>query len=600
MRSIKWRLIAMYLGLVLIVMIVTGSYILISMQNTEIDKARDQLELYAQKVSEQVVESYDEADFQTGLEQLTRTSSSDSQIQGNIINEYCETVASTAVSQPPFPSYNNSVVMMAISGETGFDESREDPETDTTWICYASPALTINGEVKYVVYARMNASAMQESLAQTTQTIIVAVFLALVLAVLMAYVFAKTLTGPIHQLTVKAKLLAEGDLKQTVEVYSEDEIGQLAESFNYMASELNKTVGEAFREKNKLEAILHNMTDGVISFDKNGNISHANTVAAEMLEVDKLDFTLDTFTRKYDLELDEQGRDVEDGMAVQLQYTFPVGEKYINASFSPYFNETEEIEGIVVVLQDITKQKKLDNMRKEFVANVSHEMRTPLTTIKSYTETLMYGALEEKDMAMEFLNIINTETDRMSFLVRDLLQLSRFDNKQVQFKFSKVYINEFISENVRQNKIHAENKKQNLILELWPDDNAYVVADRDRVNQVINNITTNAIKYSPEGATIRIYVTEDKTYYKINVSDTGMGISKEDLPRIFERFYRVDKARSRAMGGTGLGLAIAKEIMEGHDGKLTAESEYGKGTTMTMWFMKNQDNKINFDHDDFE
>ena len=600
MRSIKWRLIAMYLGLVLIVMIVTGAYILISMQNTEIDKARDQLELYAQKVSEQVVESYDEADFQTGLEQFTRTSSSDSQIQGNIINEYCETVASTAVSQPPFPSYNNSVVMMAISGETGFDESREDPETDTTWICYASPALTINGEVKYVVYARMNASAMQESLAQTTQTIIVAVFLALVLAVLMAYVFAKTLTGPIHQLTVKAKLLAEGDLKQTVEVYSEDEIGQLAESFNYMASELNKTVGEAFREKNKLEAILHNMTDGVISFDKNGNISHANTVAAEMLEVDKLDFTLDTFTRKYDLELDEQGRDVEDGMAVQLQYTFPVGEKYINASFSPYFNETEEIEGIVVVLQDITKQKKLDNMRKEFVANVSHEMRTPLTTIKSYTETLMYGALEEKDMAMEFLNIINTETDRMSFLVRDLLQLSRFDNKQVQFKFSKVYINEFISENVRQNKIHAENKKQNLILELWPDDNAYVVADRDRVNQVINNITTNAIKYSPEGATIRIYVTEDKTYYKINVSDTGMGISKEDLPRIFERFYRVDKARSRAMGGTGLGLAIAKEIMEGHDGKLTAESEYGKGTTMTMWFMKNQDNKINFDHDDFE
>ena len=600
MRSIKWRLIAMYLGLVLIVMIVTGSYILISMQNTEIDKARDQLELYAQKVSEQVVESYDEADFQTGLEQFTRTSSSDSQIQGNIINEYCETVASTAVSQPPFPSYNNSVVMMAISGETGFDESREDPETDTTWICYASPALTINGEVKYVVYARMNASAMQESLAQTTQTIIVAVFLALVLAVLMAYVFAKTLTGPIHQLTVKAKLLAEGDLKQTVEVYSEDEIGQLAESFNYMASELNKTVGEAFREKNKLEAILHNMTDGVISFDKNGNISHANTVAAEMLEVDKLDFTLDTFTRKYDLELDEQGRDVEDGMAVQLQYTFPVGEKYINASFSPYFNETEEIEGIVVVLQDITKQKKLDNMRKEFVANVSHETRTPLKTIKSYTETLMYGALEEKDMAMEFLNIINTETDRMSFLVRDLLQLSRFDNKQVQFKFSKVYINEFISENVRQNKIHAENKKQNLILELWPDDNAYVVADRDRVNQVINNITTNAIKYSPEGATIRIYVTEDKTYYKINVSDTGMGISKEDLPRIFERFYRVDKARSRAMGGTGLGLAIAKEIMEGHDGKLTAESEYGKGTTMTMWFMKNQDNKINFDHDDFE
>lgn len=590
----------MYLGLVFMVMIVTGSYILLSMQKTEIDKARTQLELYAEKVSEQVVESYEESDFQNGLEQFTRTSSSGSQIQGNIINEYGETVASTTVSQPPFPVYNNSVVVMAKAGEIGFDDSRTDAETDTTWICYATPAMTINGTVKYIVYAQMNASSMQESLAQTTRTIVVAVFLALVLAVLMAYVFAKTLTGPIHQLTLKAKLLAEGDLKQTVEVYSEDEIGQLAESFNYMASELNKTVGETFREKNKLEAILHNMTDGVISFDKNGDISHANTVAAEMLEVENLDFNLDMFTRKYDLELDESGQADEEGRAVQLQYTFPVGEKYINASFSPYFNETEEIEGIVVVLQDITKQKKLDNMRKEFVANVSHEMRTPLTTIKSYTETLMFGALEDEAIAMDFLNIINTETDRMSFLVRDLLQLSRFDNEQVKLDLGKVYINELISENVRQNKIHADNKNQKLIMELWPDNDTYVVADRDRVNQVINNITTNAIKYSPEGSTIRIYVTEDKRYYKISVQDNGMGISKEDLPRVFERFYRVDKARSRSMGGTGLGLAIAKEIMESHEGKLTAESEYGKGTTMTMWFLKGQDHRLSENDDDFE
>ena len=507
----------MYLSLVLMVMIVTGSYILLSMQKTEIDKARTQLALYAEKVSEQVVESYEEADFQTGIEQFSRTSSSGSQIQGNILNEYCETIASTTVSQPPFPEYRNTVVSSALAGEIGFDDSRKDLESDTTWICYAMPAMTINGSVKYVVYAQMNASSMQASLAQTTRTIIVAVFLALVLAILMAYIFSKTITEPIRQLTAKAKLFASGDLKQTVEVLSEDEIGQLSESFNYMASELNKTIGETFREKNKLEAILHNMTDGVISFDKNGEISHANTVAAEMLEVDKLDFTLDMFTRKYDLELDEPSDNDEDGRAVQLQYTFPVGEKYINAGFSPYFNESEEIEGIVVVLQDITKQKKLDDMRKEFVANVSHEMRTPLTTIKSYTETLMYGAIDEKDIAMDFLSIINTEADRMSFLVRDLLQLSRFDNKQVKFKFTKVYINELISENVRQNKIHAENKHQNLILELYPDDDAYVVADRDRVNQVINNITTNAIKYSPENATVKIYVTEDKNYYKIKI-----------------------------------------------------------------------------------
>ena len=224
----------MYLGLVFIVMIVTGSYMLITMQKTEIGKAKNQLQLYAEKVCEQVVESYDEADYQTGLEQFTRSNSSGSQIQGNIINSYGETVASTTVSQPPFPDYKNSVVLMAISGSEGFDDSRTDTESNSTWICYATPAMTINGNVKYVVYAQMNASSMQESLAQTTRTIVIAILLALVLAMIMAYVFARTITGPIHELTMKAKKFAGGDLKQRADVFSDDEIGQLAENFNYM------------------------------------------------------------------------------------------------------------------------------------------------------------------------------------------------------------------------------------------------------------------------------------------------------------------------------------------------------------------------------
>lgn len=173
----------------------------------------------------------------------------------------------------------------------------------------------------------------------------------------------------------------------------------------------------------------------------------------------------------------------------------------------------------------------------------------------------------------------------MAFLVRDLLQLTRFDNKQVRLDITEIEMNDFLNMTVRQNKIHAEAKRQELSFE--PYEHMVVIhGDRDRVGQVVNNIVTNAIKYSLEQATIRIYITEDDQYYKICVKDTGMGISREDLPRIFERFYRVDKARSRAMGGTGLGLAIAKEIMESHGGKLTAESEYGKGTTMTMWFPK--------------
>ena len=198
----------------------------------------------------------------------------------------------------------------------------------------------------------------------------------------------------------------------------------------------------------------------------------------------------------------------------------------------------------------------------------------------------MEGAIDERDIAIDFLKIINCEADRMAFLVRDLLQLSRFDNKQILFEMNSINVNEFVCENVRQCSIHAKNKKQDLIYEECNED-IYIYADKARITQVLNNILTNAIKYSQEEAIINVIVSEDEAYTKISVKDNGMGIQKEDLSRIFERFFRVDKARSRAMGGTGLGLAIAKEIMEAHKGKITVESEYGKGTTMTLWFLKN-------------
>jgi len=472
-----------------------------------------------------------------------------------------------------------------MNGTTAF--STEKKSTDTfgllrDWMSYAVPVSGADGETAYIIYTRLDASDMQTSLNETTKTIVIAVALALLLAAIMGYVFAQTLTGPILALTKGAKSLAEGDMSQSLKVKSTDEIGQLTASFNYMAEELAKNMSEISREKNRLEILLHNMSDGVISFDKDGNLMLANAAAANMLDVEEMNMTFTEFIRKYDI---NSGVYLDMGSEPSKKVTFPVGKQFINANFSPYYDKKGEIEGLVVVLQDITEQKKLDDMRKEFVANVSHELRTPLTTVKSYTETLLDGAMEEKELAEEFLTIINSEADRMAFLVRDLLQLTRFDNKQVRLDMTEIEMNDFLSMTVRQNKIHAEAKNQELSFE--PYEHMVVVhGDRDRVGQVVNNIVTNAIKYSLEQATIRIFVTEDEQFFKINVKDTGMGISREDLPRIFERFYRVDKARSRAMGGTGLGLAIAKEIMESHGGRLTAESEYGKGTTMTMWFPK--------------
>lgn len=582
MRSIKWKLIVMYLGLVLIVMIVSGTYILLSLRNIEIDKARNELELYAEKINEQVIEAGSPDDFQ---ENLLRTVTNAVGIQGNILNADGDTIASTTELAAPYPEYTDQAIIAAMNGMTSFSTQKK--STDSfgllkEWMSFAVPVRGADNTISYIIYTRLDAGDMQASMEQTTKTIVMAVAIALFLAAIMGYVFAQTLTVPILALTKSAKGMAEGKLDQSIEVRSRDEIGQLTSSFNYMAEELAKNMSEITKEKNRLEILLHNMSDGVISFSKNGDLMLANAAAGDMLGLEKMELDFPQFIRAYDISSSVY-LDIENEPFKKV--IFSVGKQFINATFTPFYGAAGKMEGVVVVLQDITEQKKLDDMRKEFVANVSHELRTPLTTVKSYTETLLDGAMEDPEIAVEFLNIVNTEADRMSFLVRDLLQLTRFDNKQVHLDITEIELNEFLSQTVKQNRIHAEAKHQKLSFE--PYDNIVVIeADRDRIGQVVNNIVTNAIKYSLEQAEIRIYITEDKQYYKVSVKDTGMGITREDLPRIFERFYRVDKARSRAMGGTGLGLAIAKEIMESHGGKLTAESEYGKGTTMTMWFLK--------------
>ena len=586
MKSIKWKLIFLYLGLVLIVMMVSGTYILLSIQSIEVKKARAQLSTYANIIEEQVVNSYDENSFQYGLEQFVNRSSDSNNIQGNILDQSGITLASTMVSQPPFPEFKTSVVISAMAGEESFDRSRKNTDAYglvREWMCYAKP-VKINGEVKYIVYTQLDASSINQSIAQTRSIILVSVALALLLTAIMGYIFAKTLTDPILVLTTKAKEIASGNLNLKMKVRSSDEIGQLTYSFNNMASELNKTMNEMSKEKNKLEVILHNMSDGVISYDSDGSLIHANYAAAEMLELDEFKYTFAEFIKEFDI---NSGIYLDMSPQTNQKVIFTVGKKFINAIFSPYISDRGKMEGLVVVLQDITEQKKLDDMRKEFVANVSHELRTPLTTIKSYAETLMDGALDQPDIAMEFLSIIDSESDRMTFLVRDLLQLSRFDNNQVLLNKTYFNLNEFLQECMRQNKIHAEHKNQNLYLIPGRED-LTIYADRDRVNQVVNNIITNAIKYSLNEAEIKVFIIEDIDFVKVSVKDTGMGIQREDLSRIFERFYRVDKARSRSMGGTGLGLAIAKEIMESHGGKITVESEYGKGTTMTLWFPKEE------------
>ncbi len=592
MKSIKLRHVVMNLALVFIVMLISGTFMLTGLRLRETNKAKNELVRYAQSIDEQIIKEYKTPSlFQTGFNETQSFSPEMRKIQGNILDANGKTFASTVYDEKTqysqYLQYKNSAIISAMTGTPDFNLWKKDIDisgTNKDWIDYAYPVKDPDsGQVKFVIFTRMDVTSIVQSMESFTNTMVLTVILALFLTAILGYSFSSTLTEPIIVLTRGAKEMAQGKLNQEITVHSEDEIGQLTESFNYMAKELNQTMASMYGEKNKMEILLHNMTDGVLAYDSQGILIHANNATKELLgfnDIDSLSFKDMMERLKVEInDVNSLGKDSIKEITITLQ------DKFINASFAPYFNRHDRVSGLVIVLQDITRHKKLDNMRKEFVANVSHEIRTPLTTIKSYTETLLDGAIDQRDTAIDFLSTINSEADRMALLVVDLLELSRFDSKQLSFEFKETDLVELLSLCIKQNSLLAEKKEQTIIFDK-PSKKLAVMIDPGRINQVFTNIISNAIKYSTEKAKIQIYCEETDKYYRVYIQDNGIGIPKEDLKRIFERFYRVDKARSRAMGGTGLGLAIAREIMEAHGGRITASSELNKGTTMILRFKK--------------
>ncbi len=378
----------------------------------------------------------------------------------------------------------------------------------------------------------------------------------------------------------KAEKVAEGDFGEQLTVKSEDEIGNLTRTFNYMASELKKTLSEISSEKNKVETILNYMADGVIAFDLNGMVIHANPAVKKLLGDDVVNKPFKEFAIKVGLDVRIEDIVYFEESPVRESDTI-INDMYVKVYFAVFTDTNKKPEGIIVVLHDVTEQQKLDSMRREFVANVSHELRTPITSIKSYTETLLDGAMEDPETSKRFLSVIDSEADRMTRLVKDLLQLSRLDNQQMNWKMEKVFLDTIVKTIVERMQIEAQRKHQKLESYVIGDIPA-INADKDRLEQVIVNLISNAIKYTPEHGEITVYVGIIYNDIYVKVTDTGIGIPKESLPRVFERFYRVDKARSRDMGGTGLGLSIAKEIVQAHGGTISISSEMGKGTEVTV------------------
>lgn len=465
-------------------------------------------------------------------------------------------------------------IINAMAGKNG-----NISDTEKSYIDYAVP-INANGETAFIAYVKDTKNEVTSVTRNVLFILVEALIFSVAIAMILSFFFSRTITKPIRNLTRVAERIASGEFDAVAPSEAKDEIGILNNTFAYMSSALSNTMDEANSEKNKVETILNNMTDGILAFNIKGELIHINPKAKKMIDrqfYDDLQF--DTFFKEIDADISMGSLIyINDEEKAERQAT--INGKIIRFSFAPFKIENK-IGGILVVMHDITSQQKLEFSRREFVANVSHELRTPLTTVKSYAETLMDMPYDE-EMHTRFLGTIANEADRMTRIVKDLLTLSRLDEGQYEVRpFEQIDLTEFLSGVVERMLFSAKEKHQTLLLHS-PNENSFILSDRDKLEQVVINIISNAIKYTPEGGKIDVYFG---TLYKdafIKVRDNGIGIPKENLPRIFERFYRVDKARSRETGGTGLGLAIAKQIMNQLGGNISISSDVGEGTEVII------------------
>lgn len=588
--SMRWRIVLIYFLLVFIVMVVVSVFITNSLETYQMNSLRDKLTSTVEKGSFlNTLSEYD--DLLNHQEDIQKTIIDTWEFgfseELSIVDNHFTIVASTnenITGENAAEVLNTSVLTTAIiGGEMAEADGMLSGNIPVKHLVYPFGGED-GGQCKGAVYIRADLSDIYDFSSESKFIFIYAMVLALLITAVLGVLTSKSITDPINNVTEQAERMSYGDFSRGVVVKSEDEIGRLAEMFNVLREKLDLTLSEMSNEKSKLETILKYMADGLLAVDLNGAIIHINPAATQMLDLlpeDIVDFDYDQIMAKCGKHLTMETL-LEGSKSGGAQETFDFKGSVFAMRYDRFKDENGQDKGVIIVIQDITERQKLENMQTDFVANVSHELKTPLTTIKSYTETLLDGAMEDPEITASFLGIVDTEADRMNRLVKDLLQLSRLDHQRERWSMKETNLVNILNTAIPKVALTARQKEQHLNVLYNEEAVIPVNVDRDRIEQVVLNVLSNAIKYTNEGGRIDIDVLESGNYVKVIVSDNGIGISEADIPRVFERFYRVDKARSRAMGGTGLGLPISKQIVEEHHGTLTIESQEGKGTNVTM------------------
>ncbi|HEM1983303.1 TPA: cell wall metabolism sensor histidine kinase WalK, partial [Listeria monocytogenes] len=473
---------------------------------------------------------------------------------------------------------NDPLVKRTLSlGTTSEDKIYKDESNKNNRVWVNVSSIKNKGQVIGAIYLVADIESVYKQVDDITNIFITGTLIAMIITAVLGILLSRTITKPIIEMKRQAYAMARGNYSRKVKVYGVDEIGELADSFNTLTKRVQEAQAMTEGERRKLSSVLAYMTDGVIATDRRGKVILINTPAEKMLRVkhesangrsiiDVLDIG-DTYQFEDLMEVD--GSLTMDRSTLDKPYV-------LRANFSVIQRETGFNNGVIAVLHDITDQEKVDQERRDFVSNVSHELRTPLTSMHSYLEALSDGAWEDKEIAPRFLEVTQNETERMIRLVNDLLKLSRMDGGREQLEKSFVNFTDFFNHII--DRFEMMKKETIMFKRHIPREPVIIEIDEDKVMQVLDNIISNANKYSPDGGRISFYLKKFEDEIEVSIADEGLGVPDEDLANVFDRFFRVDKARSREMGGTGLGLAIAREVIEAHGGRIWAERNKTKGT----------------------
>jgi len=577
LHSFQWRIAILFITLIVTSMLVLGVYVTNSVRNSQLDNLRFHLEQEAKIIAEGIVPFLQDQDYSP--DDLVKKLASEIDSRVTIIAPD-GTVLGDSIEDPLKMENHATRPEVKDALAHGIGKSTRYSTTLRQEMMYVAVPIYKQGELIGIARTALPLTTVESSVDRVTRIIILATMVITTLAAVAAWLIARTVTRPVRQLTKAAQKIAAGAVGQKIDVATKDEIGQLARAFNEMSSALKATIDNTLTEKNKLANVLGNMADGVIMTDVEGNVILTNTAAAKLFGFKEADSSKKQLIEVvHDHEVDEILKKCLETMKEQaVQFESSHAKRFLRAIAVPLYSQTR-LNGVLILVQDLTELRNLQTMRRELIGNISHDLRTPLTSIKAMVETLQGSAIHDRMAAQDFLSRIVGELDHLTHMVAELTQLSRIEAGQAELKMERVDLNALVNDAITAVMPLAERQKIVISKDLSPD-LPLVPADKDRIRQTIINLVNNAIKFNKPGGKVTISTFYDSNSVSVSVSDTGIGIAKEDLPHIFERFYKADKARSG--GGSGLGLAIAKHTVQAHGGEIWAQSEEGKGSVFTF------------------